>query len=115
MYQFHYSEVLDESQNDARDRERQALDKSIELLRAAATAGTPSHEATEAVFFAQRLWTLLLEDLAQADNDLPRELKAQIISIGIWVLRECERLRNDEVTSFDDIIMISESIRDGVK
>ena len=35
MYQFSYAEVLDETPKGARERERQAIDRSIELLREA--------------------------------------------------------------------------------
>ena len=44
MYQFSYAEVLDETPKGARERERQAIDRSIELLREAEKAGVDSRE-----------------------------------------------------------------------
>lgn len=115
MYQNQYAELLEERQDEARERERIALDRSIQLLSAAKEKGLSSREATDAIYFTQRLWTVLLEDLAKPDNELPRELRAQLISIGIWILRECGNLRAETSTSLDDLIMVSEAIRDGVK
>ena len=46
---------------------------------------------------------------------LPKELRAQIISIGIWILKEAERIRNGEVHSFNGIITVSEAICEGLK
>ena len=39
MYQFSYAEVLDETPKGAREREREAIDRSIELLKAAELRG----------------------------------------------------------------------------
>lgn len=33
------------------------------------------------------LWNALMEDLSQEGNQLPQDLKAQLISLGIWVNR----------------------------
>ena len=46
MYQFSYAEVLDETPKGARERERQAIDRSIELLRQAEQQGVRSREAS---------------------------------------------------------------------
>jgi len=74
MYQFSYAEVLDETPQGARERERQALDRSIELLEAADKVGVRSREAIEALLFVRRLWSVLIEDLADPENDLPQAL-----------------------------------------
>ncbi len=51
MYQFSYAEVMQDSVTDAKERERQVLDRSIELLTAGArqeknTAGKPSRHCS---------------------------------------------------------------------
>ena len=51
MYQFSYAEVLDETPKGARERERQAIDRSIELLREAEAQGVRSRAAIEAILF----------------------------------------------------------------
>ena len=39
MHRAHYTEILDDSPTDARDRERQAIERSIELLNTAKNNG----------------------------------------------------------------------------
>ena len=52
-----------------------------------------SREAIEAVLFVRRLWGILIEDLARPENDLPQTLRADLISIGLWIMREAEQIR----------------------
>jgi flagellar protein FlaF len=115
MYQFSYADIQTDSVADARDRERQVLDRSITLMKEAELAGVDSPEAAEAILFTNRVWTTLLEDLAGSDNVLPSELKASLISIGLWALRQTEALRQGEAKSFSALIEISEIIRDGIQ
>ena len=115
MYQFSYAEVLDETPQGARERERQAIERSIELLEAAEKSGVRSREAIEAVLFVRRLWGVLIEDLAKPDNDLPQQLRADLISIGLWIMREAEQIRLEKSDNFKGIIEVSTAIRDGLK
>ncbi|HJZ43907.1 MAG TPA: flagellar biosynthesis regulator FlaF [Hyphomicrobiaceae bacterium] len=115
MYQFSYAEVLDETPKGARERERQALDRSIELLREAEKNGANSREAIEAVLYVRRLWGYLIEDLARPENDLPKPLRADLISIGLWIVREAEQIRLEKSENFKGLIDVSTSIRDGLK
>jgi flagellar biosynthesis activator protein FlaF len=115
MYQFSYAEVLDETPKGARERERQAIDRSIELLHAAEKSGAKSREAMEAVLYVRRLWAFLIEDLARPENDLPKPLRADLISIGLWLMREAEQIRLETSESFKGMIDVSTSIRDGLK
>ncbi|MCT8997768.1 flagellar biosynthesis regulator FlaF [Chelativorans intermedius] len=115
MYQFSYSEVQTDSVADAKDRERQVLTRSIELLTAAREAGAGSPEAIDAILFMNRVWTALLSDLGSPDNELPKELRANLISIGLWLLREGEAIRQGRSENFDGLIEISQIIRDGLK
>ena len=115
MYQFSYAEVLDETPKGARERERDAIDRSIELLKAAELRGAGSREAVEAILFARRLWSYFIEDLAKAENDLPQALRADLISIGLWVMRESEQIRLEKSTNFKGIIEVSAAIRDGLQ
>ena len=95
MYQFSYAEVLEEAPQGAREREYEALDRSVQLLKAAEKAGAQSRECVEAVLYVRRLWNLFLEDLASSENDLPKELRAELISIGLWIMKEIEQIRLD--------------------
>ena len=100
---------------DARDRERQLLARSVDMLTAAASAGRESLEAVEALHFTNRVWTALVEDLGSSDNALPKELRANLISVGLWLLREAEDIRQGRTDSFDSLIEVSQIIRDGLQ
>ena len=115
MYKLAYANEVDDSPGSAREREARALDRSIELFQAAEAAGAGSREAIDAIVFARRLWSILLEDLARDDNALTEELRANLISVGLWVLRECEQIRLGQSEKFSSLIDISQSIRNGLK
>jgi flagellar biosynthesis activator protein FlaF len=114
MHRATYTEILEDSSTDARDREREAIQRSIELLNSARVSGVGSRQAVEALHYLDRLWSLLLDDLAHAENRLPKELRASLISIGIWILREIEDIRNERTKSFAGLIDISEIICKGL-
>lgn len=115
MYQFSYADIQTDSVADARDRERQLLSRSIDLLIAARDVGPDSVQAIEAVHFMNKVWTAFVEDLGSADNELPTELRANLISIGLWLLRECEEVRQGRSNNFDGLIEVSQIIRDGIQ
>ena len=54
-------------------RERRAVQRGVELLQQARRAGIRSREAVEALHYVRSLWSILIEDLAQPENDLPRD------------------------------------------
>ena len=114
MYQFSYAEVLDETPKGARERERMAIERSIELLAMAEQQGVRSREAVEALLFVRRLWAHFIEDLAKPENDLEPALRGELISIGLWVMKEAERIRMEESDNFKGIIDVSTAIRDGL-
>jgi flagellar protein FlaF len=114
MYQFSYAEVLDETPKGARERERQAIERSIELLEEARQGGVRSRAAVDALAFVTRLWGFFIEDLAKPENDLPQALRANIISIGLWVIREAEAIRLERSDNFEGLIEVSRAIRDGL-
>lgn len=115
MYQFSYAEIQTESVADAKDRERQVLDRSIEMLKQARLAGANSLDAVDALHFTTRVWTTFLDDLGNPENALPKELRANLISIGLWVLRETEDIRQGRAVNFDGVIEVSQIIRDGLQ
>ena len=115
MYQFSYADIQTDSVADAKDRERQLLTRSIDMLIAARAVGSDSMEAIEALHFMNRVWTSFMEDLGSQENALPRELRANLISIGLWLLREAEDVRQGRSDNFDGLIEVSQIIRDGIQ
>lgn len=114
MYRFSYAEVLDDNPKDMRARERMALERSIELLKAAALAGPMSTQAHEAYQFTSKLWTILIEDLGMAENQLPKQLRADLVSIGLWVMRELEEIRMERSKNYKGVIDITNTIVEGL-
>jgi len=115
MYEFSYNEVIEESPQVMRAQERQAMDRIIDLLRAARTRGPGSREIVEALYYLRRLWAIFLDDLNHPENELPDQLRAGIISIGIWMNKEIDRVRAGQTTDLTPLIEINEIIRDGLK
>lgn len=115
MYQFSYSEVQTDSLADAKDREQQVLSRSIDLLIAARERGVQSQEAVEAIHFMIRVWTAFIQDLGNPENELPKELRANLISIGLWLMHEGEEVRQGRSQNFDGLIEVSQIIRDGIQ
>jgi len=115
MYQFSYAEIMEDGVADAKDRERQVLNRSIELLAVARDKSGYSRDAIEALFYTRRIWIRFIEDLKQSENQLDMELRANLISIAIWILKECDRIRKRQSDNFQGIIDITIIIRDGLK
>ena len=114
MFTVVYGEVERDGPDEARKNERTALERSIALMKVANQRSDPRDIAI-AIQFTLSLWSILAIDLAKPDNLLPRDLRAQIISIGIWMVRRLDEIRKDEKLNFNDLIEISEMIRDGLK
>lgn len=115
MYQFSYAEIMEDGVADAKDRERQALTKSIDLLTAAMVSDAPARATIEALFYTRRVWIRFIEDLKQEENELSEELRANLISIAIWILKECELIRKRQSENFQGIIDVTTIIKDGLK
>jgi flagellar biosynthesis activator protein FlaF len=114
MYKFSYEEALSESGSRQRENERQVLQQSVELLKSAEKAGQNSREAIDAIFFINRLWSYLLDDLAKPGNALPDDIRANLISIGIWMLREAEAISNGKSHNFSGLIEVSNIVAEGL-
>src|SRR5579863_5542003 len=115
MYQFSYKEIMEESTQDARARERQAMQRAIELLELGQQKGVKSLEAAEALNYLNKLWHIFIDDLAKPENDLPNALRAELISIGIWITNEINRMRLGKSENFGGLIEICAIIRDGLR
>src|SRR5271156_4633814 len=115
MYQFSYGEIMEDGLQDARGRERLAMERAIEMLELAQEKGFFSFEAAKALDYVNTLWRMLLEDLSRPENDLPETLRADLISVGIWITKEIKLLRTTQSINFGGLIEICAIIRDGLK
>ena len=115
MYQFSYAEILEDDPQGSRSREREALDHAIELLKLARQKGRNSRESIDALHYVRKLWMILIEDLANPENDLPDVLKADLINVGIWITKESDMISIGKSDNFDGLIDICGMVRDGLK
>ncbi len=118
MYQLSYAEILEDDQTTARRVEAMALDRAVEMLADAAAVPTPnalSREGIEALHYTCQLWMAFARELAAPENALPDALRAQLISIAIWVLKEADAIRAGRSTNYGGIADICAAIRDGLR
>ncbi len=115
MYEFAYNEAVEDSRQTMRARMREAMDRVIGMLRAAQAKGPLSRDRIEALFYLRRLWTIFIDDLMDPNNELPEQLRAGIVSIGIWMNKEIDRFRAGQTTDLTPMIEINALIRDGLK
>jgi flagellar protein FlaF len=57
-----------------------------------------SHKLVEAVDWNRRLWTALASDCIDANNKLPTQVRAQIISLSLWVGRYSSQVIRQRVS-----------------
>lgn len=115
MIQVSYAEIESDSLVGSREREQQLLEQSIAMMDQALAEGGQSVAAVEAMHFTVRIWTHLLQDLAGPDNALPEDLRASLISIGIWILKEAEAVRQGKDGSIEQIRDITAILKDGLQ
>ena len=114
MYQHSYAEALEDDQTAARRVEYQALDHAATLLRRAGGMAHPSREGIEALHFTCGLWMTFVTEVAEPANALPAALRANLISIGIWVIKEIDAIRQGRSTNYVAIADICAIVRDGL-
>ena len=115
MYQFSYADILADDVDDARARERQALDQAVAMLLHAAECAPGSAEEVKALDFTVELWALFIKDLAHPGNAMPDTLRASLMSIGLGVMAECKRIMLRETRELAAVADICAIIRDGLK
>jgi flagellar protein FlaF len=82
------------------------------LAEAKRTAARGS-ELVNALDWNRRLWSALAVDCGSPGNALPVELRAQIISIGLWVSRYASEVARGRA-DIDALIDVNRSIMEGL-
>jgi flagellar protein FlaF len=67
----------------------------------------------DALDWNRRLWTTLATDCADSDNELPDAVRAQIISISIWVARHTSAVMRKE-EQIEPLIDVNRIIMQGL-
>jgi len=63
----------------------------------------------DAIDWNRRLWSALAQDCANPGNQLPVQVRANIISLSLWVSRHSSAVMRGE-ESFDDLIDVNKMI-----
>lgn len=109
-----YEAVRNQGSDVARERERMAFDRGIALMEAAAKRPDRLEPKREAVRYMQTLWGFLIRDLTDPANDLTDDLKDNLIAIGLFVMRETDRIIAGESEDWDSLIDINRTVREGL-
>ncbi|MAF47667.1 MAG: flagellar biosynthesis regulator FlaF [Rhodospirillales bacterium] len=68
-----------------------------------------------ALKYNQLLWSIIQADVAKEDNDLPEELKANLMSLSIFVDKQTSKGLSDPTEElFDSLIGINLNISEGL-
>jgi flagellar protein FlaF len=67
----------------------------------------------EALDWNRRLWTTLAADCGQPENRLPAHVRAQIISLSLFVVRQSTLVARGRA-SFDTLIEVNRAIMQGL-
>lgn len=109
-----YEAVIEDSGHEARAREHRALDHGIDLLKRLQNGDLLPPEEAEALLYIRRLWAFFVQDLASPRNGLPEKLRAELISIGLWIIKEADRIRQEKASDVDELLGINVLIRDAL-
>jgi flagellar protein FlaF len=95
-----------------RELECRAFSVVIGKLTDAKTSG--GQALVDACYLNNQLWTALTVDLSLANNPLPEDLKARLISLAIWVQRYTPQAMAGSA-SLDPLIAVNRNILDGLR
>ncbi len=103
--------AVKQRQQTPRESEADIIMRITGRLKAALESGDLIDRA-RSLSDTRTLWTVFLTDLGSEENQLPKPLRAQLYSIGLAVLREC----NEEPATADIpfIVDIHQSLIDGL-
>ncbi len=58
---------------------------------------------------------MLIDDLANPANSLPPQLRADLISIGLWNMSRSDQILRGDASGFEPLIYVNTLIRDGLR
>ncbi len=84
------------------------------LMEAAASPVEDIQTRIAALDWNRRLWNALASDCSSEANRLPDQLRAQIISLSLWVNRHSSAIMRRE-ESFQDLIEVNRMVMQGLQ
>lgn len=99
-----------------REVEAMAFTKAALLLEEAKTQTGSIEEFAKALRFNHLLWTIIQADLTEPDNQLPPEIKANVMSLSIFVDKQTTKaLRTSQASDLDVLININRNLAAGLR
>lgn len=99
-----------------REVEAMAFTKAALLLEEAKGKSRNVDEYAKALRFNHLLWTIIQADLTDPANQLPDEIKANVMSLSIFVDKQTTKaLRSSEPRELDILITINRNLAAGLR
>jgi flagellar protein FlaF len=99
-----------------REVEAMAFTKAALLLEEAKGKSKNVDEYAKALRFNHLLWTIIQADLTDPANQLPDEIKANVMSLSIFVDKQTTKaLRSSEPRELDILITINRNLAAGLR
>lgn len=115
MSQTSYLEHIEDSARDARAREHEVLSRAVDMLRLLKAGELTDVAVVDLLLYIRRIWTIFIMDLSKPENGFPEKLRADLISIGFWIIKEADLLRHTKSGDIDQLLEINAIIRDALK
>jgi flagellar biosynthesis activator protein FlaF len=80
----------------------------------AQSSGAKGTPLVDAIDWNRRLWSTLAVDCLDEGNNLPKELRAQIVSLSLWVNKYSSEVMRDGVT-LAPLIDVNRTIMQGLR
>jgi flagellar protein FlaF len=99
-----------------REVEAMAFTKAALLLEDAKKQTGNIEEYAKALRFNHLLWTIIQADLTEPENQLPPEIKANVMSLSIFVDKQTTKaLRSSSAADLDVLININRNLAAGLR
>ena len=99
-----------------REVEAAAFTKAAVMLEDAKSHTDNIHAYAQALRFNHLLWTIMQADVTEEANKLPPELKANILSLSIFVDKQTTKaLRSSDAKDLDILITINRNLAAGLR
>jgi flagellar protein FlaF len=110
-----YKTATQSAATDPRDIEYRLLAQvTAAMIKARETADSDFKAVVEAVSWNRDVWAALRQDLMADTNALPKDLRASLVSVSLWIERETSAVMNKE-GDIDAMIDINRNIMAGLK
>lgn len=99
-----------------REVEAMAFTKAAVLLEEAKQKTNNIEEYAKALRFNHLLWTIIQADLTEPENQLPNEIKANVMSLSIFVDKQTTKaMRTSSAADLDVLININRNLAAGLR